>query len=203
MNDIQIFKETMSSLEIAEVTGKQHAHVMRDIRNLLSQGVAESNFGLGKYTDANSQERPCYELTKKGCLILASGYDAKLREKIIDRWEELETRGQSRSKMLPKTYLEALKELVAVVEANEMLTLENKAMKPKAEYFDNLVEGNLLTSVSTCKFIEALIAESNEEGLGQNCPKIDNQVVKKSKVKMRNKVGDEANRRRLYCLKST
>lgn len=28
----------MTSLEVAEVTGKQHAHVMRDIRNLLSQG---------------------------------------------------------------------------------------------------------------------------------------------------------------------
>lgn len=52
----------MTSLEIAEVTGKQHAHVMRDIRNLLSQGVAESNFGLGSYTDANGQERPLCEL---------------------------------------------------------------------------------------------------------------------------------------------
>ena len=31
-----------------------------------------------------------YQLTKKGCLILASGYDALLREKIINRWEELE-----------------------------------------------------------------------------------------------------------------
>lgn len=72
---------------LAEVTGKQHAHVMRDIRNLLSQGVAESNFGLGSYTDDNGQERPLFNLTPKGCLILASGYDAVLREKIIDRLE--------------------------------------------------------------------------------------------------------------------
>ena len=63
---------------LAEVTGKQHAHVMRDIRNLLSQGVAESNFGLGSYTDANGQERPIFNLTPKGCLILASGYDLSL-----------------------------------------------------------------------------------------------------------------------------
>lgn len=81
----------MSSLEIAEITGKQHAHVMRVIRVLLEQGVAESNFGLGSYPDANGQERPMYKLTKKGCLILASGYSAVLREKIIDRWESLET----------------------------------------------------------------------------------------------------------------
>lgn len=37
---------TMSSLEIAKETGKSHAHIMRDIRNLLVQGVSESNFGL-------------------------------------------------------------------------------------------------------------------------------------------------------------
>lgn len=90
MTELLTIKETMSSLEIASITGKQHAHIMRDIRSLLEQGVAESNFGLGSYTDANGQNRPCYNLTKKGCLILASGYDAKLREKIIDRWEELE-----------------------------------------------------------------------------------------------------------------
>lgn len=92
--DLIFQKQTMSSLEIAQLIGKQHAHVMRDIRSILEQGVAESNFGLGSYSDANGQNRPCYNLTKKGCLILASGYDAKLREKIIDRWEELETKEQ-------------------------------------------------------------------------------------------------------------
>ena len=82
--------EYMSSLEIASVTGRKHFHVMRDIRKLLEQGVNQSNFGLVEYTDKKGEQRSCYNLTKKGCLILASGYDALLRERIIDRWEELE-----------------------------------------------------------------------------------------------------------------
>lgn len=44
---------TMSSLEIAKETGKRHAHIMRDIRNLLAQGVSESNFGLSYYEQAH------------------------------------------------------------------------------------------------------------------------------------------------------
>lgn len=92
--------KTMTSLEIAEATGKNHAHIMRDIRNLLSQGVSESNFGLSSYKQAQpnggTKNVPCYELTKKGCLILASGYDALLREKIINRWEELEIKERER-----------------------------------------------------------------------------------------------------------
>lgn len=100
MNELMQIKETMSSLQIAEITGKEHKHVMRDVRALLEQGVNESNFGLVEYTDKKGERRPCYELTKKGCLILASGYDAKLREKIIDRWEELETKVSSIESMI-------------------------------------------------------------------------------------------------------
>jgi Rha family phage regulatory protein len=90
-SNLPIRGKTMSSLEIAEITGKQHQHIMRDIRSLLEQGVDASNFGLTSYTDKANRQKPCYQLTKKGSLLLASGYDALLRERIIDRWEVLET----------------------------------------------------------------------------------------------------------------
>lgn len=151
MNEI-IKNERMSSLEIAEVTGKEHKNVLRDIRNLLEQGVNELNFELVDYKDKKGEIRPMYSLTKKGCLILASGYDALLREKIIDRWEELEKKEQEKNQA-PTTYLEALKALVASEEEKERLRLESKKkdedierMKPKEGYFDALVDRNLLTN---------------------------------------------------------
>lgn len=91
MADLILSKKTMSSLEIAELTGKEHKNVMRDIRALLEQGVSKLNFEPSEYKDSTGRLLPCYELTRKGSLILASGYNALLREKIIDRWEELET----------------------------------------------------------------------------------------------------------------
>lgn len=94
-SNLPIKGRTMSSLEIAEITGKRHADVMRDIRTLLDQGVDERNFALISYTDKANRQKPCYELTKKGSLLLASGYDALLRERIIDRWEVLETEHQT------------------------------------------------------------------------------------------------------------
>ena len=65
---------------------------MRDIRNILEQGVNQLNFELLEYKDAKGEMRPIYHLTPKGCLILASGYNAVLREKIIDRLFELEAK---------------------------------------------------------------------------------------------------------------
>lgn len=151
-------KEYMTSMEVAEITGKEHKHVMRDIRVLLEQGVHESNFGLTfiiRTLPNNAQRKdPCYNITKKGCLILASGYNALLREKIIDRWEELETKERQNAPALPQTYLEALKALVLSEEQKQVLALENESMKPKADYFDTLVErGSNLNLRDTAKMI--------------------------------------------------
>lgn len=47
---------------------------------------------------------------------------------------------------LPGTYKEALQQLLLQVEENERLVLQNAEMKPKAEYFDDLVDRKLLTN---------------------------------------------------------
>ena len=63
MAELLQVKDTMRSLDIAELTGKRHADVMRDIRNLLEQGVNERNFALVDYADKKGEKRPCYNLT--------------------------------------------------------------------------------------------------------------------------------------------
>lgn len=158
MEDI-VRKETMTSLEIAEVTGKQHAHIMRDIRKLLEQGVSESNFGLTSYRQAQpnggSKDVPMYQLTKKGCLILASGYDALLREKIINRWEELENQVRKSEIVMPnfsnpaeaaRAWADQYERNLALEANNKELKEENQNLAPKGEYFDDLVARNLLTN---------------------------------------------------------
>lgn len=138
MKELILSKETMSSVEIAELTGKEHYNVIRDIRTLLEQGVAALNFEASTYKDANQRDRPCFNLTKKGCLILASGYDAKLRERIIDRWEELET--QSRQGFqVPSSFSEAL--MLAAEQQKQIEMQQNKLSEqaPKVLFADAVV----------------------------------------------------------------
>ena len=82
----------MTSLEIAELTGKQHCHVMEAIRKMEPawKKVAASNFRLGSYKDANGQFRPCYQLTKTECLYIATKFNDEARAKLVLRWEKLE-----------------------------------------------------------------------------------------------------------------
>lgn len=134
----------MTSLEIAEVTGKQHSNVMRDIRSVLKQGVSQINFELAKYEDKQGKMRDMFTLTPKGCLILASGYDALLREKIINRLEKLEKNSKPQ---LPETYLDALKQLVASEEQKQQLALENKRQAQELEVKDAQIT-ELNTAVS-------------------------------------------------------
>lgn len=144
--------DTMTSLEIAEITGKKHAHVMRDIRSLIEQGVNGSNFGLVNYKDKKGEVRPMFELTPKGCLILASGYDALLREKIINKLEELE-KNHREQYQVPQSFSEALmlaaKQQEKIEQQQRALESKNKEivqlsatiteMQPKVSYVDTIL----------------------------------------------------------------
>lgn len=80
----------MTSLEVAEVTGKRHADIMRDIRDeiekLESQGFStERIFALSEYQDKTGRTLPMYVLTREGVLQLAARYDAVVRFKLIEK----------------------------------------------------------------------------------------------------------------------
>ena len=153
-NELISTQKGMTSLEIAEITRKRHDAILRDIRNLLKQGVSHHNFVETFYKQPQPRggykELPCFSLTPKGCLILASGYDALLRERIINRLEELD-KGSAK---VPQTFSEAL--MLAANQAKQIeeqqKVIEQKDAKiakiqPKAAFADCIMQSNDCISV--------------------------------------------------------
>lgn len=118
--------ERMTSLQIAEITGKNHFDVMRAIRKMEPawENVNESKFALVDYKDKKGETRPCYSLNKEECLYISTKFNDEARAKLIKRWKELEEQHQKPS--VPQNYLEALKSLVKAEEEKQQLALENK-----------------------------------------------------------------------------
>ena len=121
---------TMSSREIADLTGKDVGNVHRDIRSMIE--------GLGDDSDLNHLRSEldargyvtCYHLNKSLSLTLVAGYNVKLRKAIIDRWEALET-GKAKPAMVAQPYSAAVEAIqVALVSAQmsaDILRLEGSA----------------------------------------------------------------------------
>lgn len=119
MNELLTFNNelTMSSREIATLCSKRHDNVMADIRKMLDELDIYAPDFSGTFITEQGNQYECFNLPKRECLILVSGYNVKIRTKIIDRWQQLE---QGKAKLLPQTKLEALKAYVAEIEAHEL-----------------------------------------------------------------------------------
>lgn len=154
MTDLIIKKETMTSLEIAEVTGRNHKDVMRSIREM-EDAWAKVNgrkFALVEYKDAKGEMRPCYSLNKTECLYIATKFNDEARAKLVLRWEELETKERNQYQV-PQSFAEALmlaakqqeqiEEQQRKLEANSKEIVElNGAiaeMEPKVTYVDMIL----------------------------------------------------------------
>jgi len=82
---------TMSSLEIAELTDKNHADVLRDIRKMLGDlGKGDGSKFAGIYFDAYKREKPCFNLPRDLTETLITGYSVPLRHAVVVRLRELE-----------------------------------------------------------------------------------------------------------------
>ena len=92
---------TMSSREIAKLTGKRHGNVIADIRTMLDQlNITELKF-QSSYRDASGKSNLEFLLPKDLTITLVAGYRAELRHRIVTRWLELEEEKQSTAIALP------------------------------------------------------------------------------------------------------
>lgn len=173
MNEIStiVDGDRMTSLQIAEITGKAHKDIMRAIRNMEPawEKVQERKFALMQeeieISNGGHKMRPYYSLNKEECLYIATKFNDEARAKLIKRWKEL----QHRKPSVPQNYLEALKSLVKAEEEREQLALENKQqqatiltiskvnmelgnkitdMLPKVSYYDKILQSNATMTIT-------------------------------------------------------
>lgn len=98
----------VTSLQVAEAFGKEHFHVLRDIRETMdkcSESFTASNFGLSEYTDSTGRKLPLYILSKDGLMMVTMGYTTleamRVKEAYINRFNEMEEQLRSGSPAIP------------------------------------------------------------------------------------------------------
>ena len=87
----------MDSRDIAKLTHKNHADVMRDIRVMFSK-IGESKSALSSYQSRQGKTIPCYLLNYEETITLLTGYSVELRSAVVKRWLYLEKHYQTERK---------------------------------------------------------------------------------------------------------
>lgn len=126
-NNQTMTRHVMSSREIAELTGKLHKNVKRDITTMLAELKKDALSFERIYLDAKNRNQTEYLLDREHTDCLLTGYSAELRMKVIRRWRELEAQAQA----IPASYVEALRLAADKVEENERLLGVIQLQAPK------------------------------------------------------------------------
>ena len=123
-------KQTMSSREIAELTGKEHKHVIRDIRSML--GKLKDGPTLGHVQDVKDSRGYTSEflLDRYHTEVLITGYDVKRRAAVIERWFTLES-GKAQPVAAPLTQPPEVKD--PQIAAMVMMLTELDSVKQEQE----------------------------------------------------------------------
>lgn len=130
---------TMTSREVAELTGKRHDHVLRDIESMLDQlGLTSPQF-WGELPDGYQRQQRVAFLPKDLTFTLVAGYNVQMRHAIVCRWQQLEA---LQAPQLPKTMAQALRLAAEQAEQLEQQAEQLALAAPKVEYVDRYVAAN-------------------------------------------------------------
>ena len=96
MNELQLLesKGTMTSLEIAEITGKEHYNILRDVRDEIDKLGTERGqliFEESYYINEQNKKQPMYVANVQGILQLGARYSADVRYRLIEKVTKKET----------------------------------------------------------------------------------------------------------------
>jgi len=142
--------QTMSSREIAELTGKDHRNVLRDcdILNENYNKLSLLRIEQCEYKADNGQKYREYRLSRMQTFDLMTGYNTELRIKVNRRWEELEQKQRNPSRK------ELAQWVIELEEQNERQTVlirqqhdEIKELAPKAELMDVVLDSDRLIDI--------------------------------------------------------
>lgn len=148
MKELLVFnlngKNVVDSRDVAEMIGKSHAHLMRDISGYaqILCNSTESNFGLSDffiphtYKDSTGRTLPCYLLTKKGCDMVANKMTGEkgvlFTAAYVTAFERMREKITSENAVLPKDYPSALRALADAEE--KRMALETELDRSKEWY---------------------------------------------------------------------
>lgn len=157
--------DVTTSLIVAQVFGKEHKNVLRDIETLsCSNGFRVLNFEHTPYVHPqNGQTYKMYTMTKDGFSFLVMGYTGEkageFKEKFINEFNQREMMLKSEDYILMRS-MQILQDRIKAIEAqteqikeeNRLLTNEIKEAAPKVQYVDNVLQSvNTYTSTQMAK----------------------------------------------------
>ena len=121
MNELMTMEsvKTMTSLEVAELTNKDHKNILADIRDEISKLGEDRGrliFQPIEYLDNRNRKQPAFNITLDGVLQLGARYDAVIRFNLIQRVKELQEKVK-----VPTTMKEALEIALNLVDENQEL----------------------------------------------------------------------------------
>ena len=165
---------TVSSLQVAEIFGKRHDHVLRDIEQILTQVpeiFIKPNFGVVEYPvrrGFGTEMVKAYLLSKDGFTLLTMGYTGekamKFKVAYINRFNEMEDQLANRvpddptSLGLPdfRNPVEAAKAWALAIEEKQEVEGRLAIAEPKAAVYDEVVAPNILTLTDFCRRLEGV-----------------------------------------------
>lgn len=134
---------TMSSREIAELVESRHDKVKQSMERLAERGVitlpplGETSF---KDSSGKTQWVKEYRVGKRDSYVVVAQLCPEFTARLVDRWQELESKAASGAPLIPQSLPEALRLAADLAEQKARVESQLALAAPKAEALDRIAD---------------------------------------------------------------